>query len=90
MAVGKYQRTVIPLKKASIKVYASPRISEALREVLKDMSVYQGVRFTQILEAVYQQGTKDGARAAFDETDRRLVEARRAIPHRTPGRPRQK
>ncbi len=88
MSAGKYQRTVIPLKSSSIKVYASPRISEALREVLKDMNVYQGVRFTQILEAVYLQGTKDGARAAFEETDRRLVEARRAIPHRTPGRPR--
>ncbi len=87
MSAGKYQRTVIPLKSSSIKVYASPRISEALREVLKDMSVYQGVRFTQILEAVYLQGTKDGARAAFEETDRRLVEARRAVPHRTPGRP---
>lgn len=87
MSAGKYQRTVIPLKSSSIKVYASPRISEALREVLKDMNVYQGVRFTQILEAVYLQGTKDGARAAFEETDRRLVEARRAVPHRTPGRP---
>ncbi len=87
---GKYRRTTIQLKSKSIKVYASPRISEALREVLKDMSLYQGVRFGQILGAVYEQGTKDGARAAFEETEQKFLEARRAIPHRTPGRPKKR
>ncbi len=87
---GKYRRTTIRLKRRSIKVYASPRIREAYRELAKDMSLYQGVRFGQVLEAVYEQGAKDGARAAFEETERKLLEARRAIPHRTPGRPKKK
>ena len=85
----RYQCTVIPLKNTSIRVYASPKISDALGDLAKDMSLYQGVRFGQILEAVYVQGSKDGARIAFEARTGNSSK-RKNRPHRTPGRPKKK
>jgi len=81
------KKNVIPVGDKSIDVYASPRISKALEEVTRDMTLYHGVRFAQILEAVYHQGQKDGARNAFGELDKKIKEAQKAIPHRNPGQP---
>jgi hypothetical protein len=36
-------------------------VAHALHELTADMDVYKGVRLAQLLEAVYQQGKKDGA-----------------------------
>lgn len=44
-----------------VKVYAGVKVGRALDEVTMDMTVYQGVRLYEILEAVYDQGFKDGA-----------------------------
>lgn len=88
---GRYSITTVPLRgKKAVKVYASPKVGDALREVLKDMTLYQGVRLSQVLEAVYAQGKKDGARQVFDGLDRSLVDVKKAIPYRTPGRPRKR
>lgn len=80
-------KNVIPVGDKNIDVYASPRISKALEEVTQDMTLYHGVRFAQILEAVYHQGQKDGARNVFGELDKKMKEAQKAIPHRNPGQP---
>lgn len=86
---GKYKITTVALKrKNSVKVYASPKVGDALREITKDITLYQGVRLVEVLEAVYGQGKKDGAREVFEELDRGLANVKKAIPHRTPGRPR--
>lgn len=85
---SKYKAVLIALKSGSIKVYASPRIRHALKELREEMSLYKGVRFLQVLQAVYLQGKKDGARVAFEALDESLSKARRAVPHRNPGRPR--
>ena len=91
MAEGKsergYRTIKLKLKTSDIAVYTSPRLATALEEITTDMNLYQGVRFTQILEAVYQQGRKDGAAAVFKEIDKGVKEAQRLIPHRRPGRP---
>jgi len=81
------KKNVIPVGDKHIDVYATPRISKALDEITEDMTLYHGVRFAQILEAVYHQGEKDGARRAFGELDRKMKEAQKAIPHRNPGQP---
>ncbi|MDF2916579.1 MAG: hypothetical protein K0S70_796 [Microbacterium sp.] len=44
-----------------IPVYAGVKVGRALDEVTEDMTVYQGVRLYEVLEAVYKQGLKDGA-----------------------------
>jgi hypothetical protein len=88
---GRYSITAVPLKgKKVAKVYASPKVGEALREVSEDMTLYKGVRLSEVLDAVYAQGKKDGARETFGGVDRSLADVKKAIPHRTPGRPKKK
>ena len=88
---GKYRTTQVKLYSGSlIKVYASPRVYEALTEITGDMTIYKGVRLAQVLEAVYLQGRKDGAREAFEATNRAVVQAQDQVPHRLPGRPRKR
>lgn len=81
------KKNMIPLQTGAVAVYASPRISKAMDEITEDMTLYHGVRLSQILGAVYIQGRKDGARVAFEELDKKLREAQRAIPHKNPGKP---
>jgi len=88
---GRYSITAVPLKgKKVAKVYASPKVGDALREISKDMTLYEGVRLSEVLDAVYVQGKKDGARETFEGFDRSLADVKKAIPHRTPGRPKKK
>ena len=83
----RYVRTVVPLPgDKQISVYAGKRVRDALSEISKDMTLYHGVRLSQVLEAVYEQGKKDGARNVFDTVDG----LRTTIPHRNPGQPRKK
>ncbi|QPC31691.1 hypothetical protein IS481_00445 [Caldimonas thermodepolymerans] len=51
------------------------------------MTLYHGVRLSQVLEAVYTQGKKDGARTAFEELDKKIREVHKAVPHKNPGKP---
>jgi hypothetical protein len=88
MARARYKTTTVVTKTGSIKVYASSKVSDALKDISDEMTLYQGVRLTQVLEAVYAQGRKDGANAAFEALDGRLSEAKKSIPHKNPGRPR--
>jgi hypothetical protein len=84
---ARYLAIKVHLKSKEVKVYASPRIRQALEELVRDKTVYEGVRLIQVLEAVYNQGKKDGAREAFEETDRKFLEAKRGVPHKNPGQP---
>jgi hypothetical protein len=77
-------RTNITLINKTIPVYAGKKVSEALTELTDKMTIYHGVKLSQILDAVYAQGMKDGARGVFDQVDG----LKRAIPHRNPGHPR--
>jgi hypothetical protein len=89
---AKYKLIKIPTKSAEIAVYASPRIGQALEDIRAKNDLYEGVRLLQILEAVYAQGKKDGAREVFDNLDNShasmMTSLKKAIPHRNPGRPR--
>lgn len=80
-------KNVIPVGDKNIAVYASPRVAKAMDEITEDMTLYHGVRFTQILEAVYNQGKKDGARNVFGEWEKQMKMLQKSIPHRNPGQP---
>lgn len=84
------QKNTLDFGNKKVAVYASPRISHAMKELTEDMSLYEGVRFTQILDAVYEQGNKDGARRAFEQMHAGLKAAEKAIPHRNPGKPKKR
>lgn len=87
MSKGKYVRTDIQLVNEKISVYASPRLAHTFREVAYDMDMYKGVKLSQLLEAVYAQGRKDGARSAFESVSVAVDDAKGQIPHRNPGQP---
>jgi hypothetical protein len=77
----------IQLVDHTVTVYASPKVSHALEVVSEDMTLYEGVKLVQLMEAIYQQGRKDGARAAFETMNSKFIEAEKLIPHKNPGKP---
>jgi len=78
---------VIPLQLPTrdIAVYANARVADALQELMGDMSLYHGVKFTQVVQAVYEQGLVDGHREVFDGLEK--LKASPELKHRNPGRP---
>jgi hypothetical protein len=84
------KKNILELASGKIAIYASPRISHAMEEVVGDMTLYNGVRMLQVIEAAYTQGKKDGARAVFDDMDKRIKDSQKLIPHKNPGKPKKK
>jgi hypothetical protein len=68
-------------------LYGSARLVEAVQDLVNKMRLYEGVKLAQIMETVYLQGKKDGAREAFENVDKSLAQAKKTIPHNRPGRP---
>lgn len=86
-----YRTIPLELKKGEVvPVYTSARVADALQEISANVTLYEGVRLTQLLEAAYIQGKKDGAKEVFEQLDRGVAEAKRQIPHRPPGRPKKR
>jgi hypothetical protein len=79
-----YRTISLALKKrGTVPVRTSSRTASALEEISGGMDLFQGVRLTQILEAVYEQGRKDGAHEVIDGFEKLA----KTIPHKAPGRP---
>src|SRR6266436_3520352 len=66
-----------------LTLYASPKILAAMNEMLNDMTLYQGVRLGEVLNAVYKQGVKDGRREVVEKWE----QMKKQIKYRLPGRP---
>ena len=84
------KKNVIELASGKIAIYASPKISTAMEEIVGDMTLYHGVRMLQVIEAAYTQGKKDGARSVFEDMEKRLKDSQKLIPHKNPGKPKKK
>ncbi len=80
-------KNIIPLGTQEVAVYATPKVAKALEEVTEDMTLYNGVRLAQVMEAVYLQGQKDGARKAIGSLEQALAEAKEGVRYRNPGKP---
>lgn len=52
---------VVETETGQIKLYRGARAAAALDELQDDMTIYEGVRLTQVIEAAYKQGLHDGA-----------------------------
>lgn len=85
-----YRTAKLQLAKSELTIRGSQKLVAAVETITDDMSLYHGVKFAQILEAVYEQGRKDGARAAFEQIDSGVKAAMKAVPHKNPGRPRKR
>lgn len=79
-------KTIFQFQEKTIPVYMGTRVSKALQEVTMDMDLYKGVRLAELLEAVYDQGRKDGARYVRDSFDQMM----QIIPHKNPGKPKRR
>lgn len=93
MAARGYRTIPLVLRdntQVSVRASASARVADALEEIVANATLYEGVRLTQVLEAAYRQGTKDGARVVFAQLDDKLDDVKRQIPHRAPGRPKKR
>jgi hypothetical protein len=69
--------------KKNLTLYASPKILAALNELLDEMTLYKGVRFGEVVKAVYRQGLKDGRREVIEKWEG----MKKQIKYRLPGRP---
>jgi hypothetical protein len=91
MAKRGYRTIRLPTNKdGEVAVYTSARVADTLQTITANATLYEGVRLTQVLEAVYEQGKKDGARAAFEQLDKGLAAAKKQVRHKRPGRPRKR
>ena len=85
---AKYVKSVIPGK--DIAIYAGARVTVALK-LINEMDVFAGVKMIDLMEAVYEQGKKDGAADAFAAiqvaSKKAMSKATKSIPHKNPGRP---
>jgi len=79
-------KTSITLSNRTVNIYAGARVAQALHEVTEGMDLYKGVRLSQLFDAVYKQGTKDGARIVRDAFEKMMDK----IPHKNPGQPKKK
>ena len=75
----------VPVNDGEVSVYAGTRVGRAMDEITEDMTVYKGVRLAEVLDAVYQQGRKDGRRDIVEAFDDRIVKDKE-LKHRNPGR----
>jgi hypothetical protein len=76
----------VELPRSGAKIYANAKVRRALEELSESLTLYHGVRFAEVAEAIYEQGRVDGRREVFE-----FVEEGRKRPelkNRNPGRPR--
>ena len=74
---------------STIAVYAGKRLTYAKKlfpNAAVYLKLYHGVKLSQIAEAVYKQGRKDGAREVFEQMDG----LKPRIPYRNPGHPKKR
>jgi hypothetical protein len=80
-------KTLVHLSKdKQLPVYAGVHFKNAVREVTDGMDLYRFGKLTVLLEGVYLQGKKDGARIV-DESFTKMM---KHIPHNNPGQPKKK
>ena len=72
-------------KKKRLKLYTSERVVNAAHEVLEKLeTLYYGIRFGQVLEAVRKRGQIEGRAQVIEKLDG----VKKSLSHRLPGRPR--
>ncbi len=81
----KYKKIEVELPRETLTLYAGERVREALAEVTTNMNLYKGVRLGQVMQAVYEQGLKDGRREIIEQFEDKIRDETNYLP---PGRPR--
>lgn len=82
--VAKYKKLEIGLSSGPLTLYAGKKVLNALAEVTTGMTLYRGVRLAEVMQAVYEQGLKDGRKEMIEEFE----EIKNKTNYLPPGRPR--
>ncbi len=61
------------------EIYASQQVSDAVRDIAASVSLYEAARITQIVEAAYLQGVRDGVRQTFEVVHTEMAKSKKAI-----------
>ncbi len=85
-----FKAVKLRLVNTDLTLYAGSRLTAAVQDIVNKASLYEGVKLAQIMEAVYLQGQKDGARLAFEQIDQNVALAKRSVPHKRPGQPKKR
>ncbi len=80
----KYKKIEVKLPKETLALYAGKKVRDAIQEVTTGMNLYKGVRLGQVMEAVYEQGLKDGRREIIEQFEGKIKDKVNYLP---PGRP---
>jgi hypothetical protein len=81
----KWTKIDVELPKAGkLTLYAGSKVSSALHEVTTELDLYQGVRLSEVMEAIYEQGLKNGRREVIEQFDHQIMKKVNYLP---PGRP---
>ncbi len=79
----RYQKIDVDLPSGEITLYAGAKVRSALDEITKDMTLYHGVRLSEVLEAVYESGQKDGRKEMIEK----MEGLKTGVNYLPPGRP---
>jgi hypothetical protein len=82
----RYQKFEVELPSGQLSLYAGTKIRSALLEVTMNMDLYHGVRLGEVLQAVHEQGMKDGRREVIEQ----METIRDKTNYLPPGRPKKK
>ncbi|MFY9903970.1 MAG: hypothetical protein WAK62_02415 [Terriglobales bacterium] len=83
----KYKKFNVHLSNGPLRLYASPKVLAALEEVTIEMDLYDGVRLSQVMKAVYEQGCKDGRKEIIEKFQGQLDGVKKHTKYLGPGRP---
>lgn len=85
-----FKAVKVKLVNTDLTLYAGSRLVDAVADIANNARLHEGVKLSQIMEAVYIQGQKDGARRAFEQIDQNVAFAKRSVPHMRPGQPKKR
>jgi len=83
---SRYQKVEVDLPSGRRFLYVGSNVRSALQELMSNMSLYHGVRLSEVMEAMYEQGLKDGRKEIIERIDR----IKAGVNYLPPGRPRKR
>jgi hypothetical protein len=84
---AKYKKLDLNLHNRTLTLYAGQKVRSAIIEVTTGMNIYKGVRLGQVMDAVYEQGLKDGRKEIIEQFEGKIRDKTNYLP---PGRPKKK
>lgn len=83
----KYRKVSIELPQRALVIYAGHRVRSALHELTEKMDVYLATRLQLVMQAIYEQGLKDGRKEMIERMEKGFEQIKGDTNYLPPGRP---